>query len=283
MRMLVRLLAIALVLLPATGCSPDAPPPAVERAAAGAGPGDAAPPGPAPAGGCRLTMGWDPWPPFHYMGFGGELTGFDIELVRAMAVEAGCELHFERDSWADLLGRIRNGHIDLVTGATMTDARQEYALFSVPFRHEEFALFIRVGESHAWEGDSLRPLMDKGLRLGITDAYLYDDSVEEVLADPALAGQITRSRFGEANIGRLLDGEIDAFVEDVHAARTMLRRLGFEGAISRHPLSLGEGIEVRIMYSRASVPPELVERLDAGLARIRARGEYESLVQRYLN
>jgi polar amino acid transport system substrate-binding protein len=235
-----------------------------------------------PAGACQLTMGWDPWPPFHYTGFGGELTGFDVDLVRALAADTGCELDFERDSWAALLARVRDGNIDLVTGATMTPERQEFALFSEPVRREEFALFVRVGELGNWEAEDLRELMERGMRLGITEAYVYDDSVEEVLEDPAYADNVLRSRFGEANIGRLLDGDIDAFVEDVFAARTMIRRLGFEGAISRHRMKLGEGTDVRIMYSRSSVSSELVAGFDRRLAHLKESGDYDALRQRYL-
>lgn len=283
MRTLCGALATCLLVLQLAACGRESPPPDAEQAA-----------GEPPVAGqdvvpvrreleCQLTMGWDPWPPFHYTTFGGELTGFDVDLVRAMAAEAGCDLEFDRDSWAALLGKVRDGSIDLVTGATMTEARQEFAHFSDPVRREEFALFVRVGEFQRWEADSLRALMERGMRLGITDAYVYDDAVEEVLDDEDFAAQVTRSRFGEANIGRLLDGEIDAFVEDVFAATTMMRRLGFEGAISQHPLGLGEGTEVRIMYSKASVSSELVDRMDASLARLKESGEHAALLQRYLD
>lgn len=282
MQILIRALACFVLVMQLDACG-RAPPPDAEQAVreAPAARQDAVPI--APATDCRLTMGWDPWPPFHYASFGGELTGFDVDLVRALAADAGCELAFERESWAALLGRVRDGSIDLVTGATMTEEREEFAYFSAPVRREEFALFVRVGEFQRWNADSLQELMEQGMRLGITDAYLYDDAVEDVLDDEAFEAQVTRSRFGEANIGRLLDGDIDAFVEDVFAATTMIRRLGFERAISQHRLKLGEGTEVRIMYSKASVSPELVERMDASLARLKESGEHAALLQRYLD
>ena len=88
-----------------------------------------APTGPA-ATECSLTMGWDPWEPYHYMDPKGNLQGLDVELVRAIAAEAGCSVSFERDNWASLLGRIRNGEIDLISGATRTPEREKFALFS---------------------------------------------------------------------------------------------------------------------------------------------------------
>jgi polar amino acid transport system substrate-binding protein len=281
MRILLSVLATTVLSLQIGACGRDAPP---EPRQAVSDPPAAAQDAAVtrPPGDCHLTMGWDPWPPFHFTGFGGELTGFDVDLVSALAADVGCELAFERDSWATLLARVRDGNIDLVTGATMTPERQEFALFSEPVRREEFALFVRVGELGNWEAENLRELMERGLRLGITEAYVYDDSVEEILEDPAYADKVLRSRFGEANIGRLLDGEIDAFVEDVFAARTMIRRLGFEGAISRHRMKLGEGTDVRIMYSRSSVSSELVAGFDRSLVQLKESGDYDTLRQRYL-
>lgn len=277
MRLPARCVAVAIVLLLAAACGRDSPPPQPD------GKPQATTPAEQPDSECRLTMGWDPWPPFHYAGVGGEMAGFDAELVRAMARDAGCELDFERDSWATLLARVRDGSVDLITGATITEARSEFAIFSEPFREEEFGLYIRTGEAGRWSADTLRELMEQGFRIGVTDAYVYGDTVQELLDDPDLAAQVHDSRFGEANISRLLEREIDGFIDDVFAATTMIRRLGYESAISQHSMSLGPRGEVRIMYSQASVSPELVERLNESLANLKESGEYEAIERRYLD
>lgn len=231
---------------------------------------------------CRLTMGWDPWPPFHYEEIGGQLAGFDVELVRAMTADAGCELLFERDSWAALLGKLRDGRLDLLTGATMTEARLEFAAFSAPIRREEFGLYVRRGEVSAWPGDEPRALMTQGFRLGVIGAYVYDPAVETILADPAYAEQLVYAHFGEALGGLLLDDEIDGFVENVYAAASILRRLGLADEIARHPMRLGEGTDVHIMYSRTSISPEQVERLEEALLKLKASGSYDALRVQYL-
>lgn len=277
MRLPARSVCAAFLVLLAAACGREASPPRQEA------PQQAAAPAEQPDAECRLKMGWDPWPPFHYSGVGGEMAGFDVELVTAMAREAGCELDFERDSWAALLGHVREGSVDLITGATVTEAREEFALFSDPFREEEFGLYIRTGEAGRWSADTLQELMAQGFRLGVTDAYVYGDVVQEVLDDPDFAAQVHDSRFGEANISRLLEREIDGFIDDVFAATTMIRRLGYEGAISQHGMSLGPRGEVRIMYSQVSISPELVERMNDSLANLKASGEYEAIERRYLD
>jgi polar amino acid transport system substrate-binding protein len=231
---------------------------------------------------CRLTMGWDPWPPFHYEDVGGELAGFDIALLRAMAADAGCELQFERDSWGALLVKLRDGRLDLLTGATSTKERRGYALFSAPIRREEFALYVRAGEVSAWPAAEPRELMEQGFRLGVIDAYVYDDVIEGILVAPDYAEQVVYAHFGEALGGMLLDGEIDGFVENVYAAASIIRRLGLSETITRHPLRLGEGTDVHIMYSKASVTAEQVAQLDAALLKLKSSGGYEALRVQYL-
>ena len=221
-------------------------------------------------------------PPFHYEDVGGELAGFDVALLRAMAAEAGCELQFERDSWGALLGKLREGRLDLLTGATSTEERQEFALFSAPIRREEFALYVRAGEVSAWRADSPGDLMEQGFRLGVIDAYVYDDVIESILAAPDYMEQVAYAHFGEALGGMLLDGEIDGFVENVYAAASIIRRLGLSESITRHPLRLGEGTDVHIMYSKASVSPKQVAQLDAALQRLKDSGSYEALRVQYL-
>lgn len=263
------------------GCSRQAPP--AEMTGAADSPATAGAPREATGDAdCRLTMGWDPWPPFHYEDIGGQLAGFDVELLRAMAADAGCELMFERDSWAALLAKLREGRIDLLTGATITAARQEFAMFSAPIRREEFGLYVRAGQNPVWPGDEPRALMEQGFRLGVIGAYVYDPAIEAILSDPAYAEQLVYAHFGEALGGMLLDGEIDGFVEEVYAAASILRRLGLADAITRHPLKLGDGTDVHIMYSRASVSPERVERLGQALSKLKASGAYEQLRVQYL-
>jgi polar amino acid transport system substrate-binding protein len=281
MRHLFRAATLIILAAACAACSRQAPPP--DSPAAGEAPTATESAAVAPRGAdCRLTMGWDPWPPFHYEDVGGELAGFDVALLHAMTTEAGCELRFERDSWGALLGKLREGRLDLLTGATSTEDRREFALFSAPIRREEFALYVRAGEASAWRADAPGELMEQGFRLGVIDAYVYDDLIERILTAPVYTEQVVYAHFGEALGGMLLDDEIDGFVENVYAAASIIRRLGLSESITRHPLRLGEGTDVHIMYSKASVSAEQVAQLDAALQRLKDSGRYEALRVQYL-
>jgi len=105
-----------------TSCDSGAPPAETETAAAATAAKEETPAEP-----CRLTMGWDPWEPYHYMNPVGEINGLDVEIVSAIAADAGCEVSFERDSWASLLRRIQDGSVDLILKADIDFARQRPA------------------------------------------------------------------------------------------------------------------------------------------------------------
>src|SRR5262245_21316825 len=96
---------------------------------------------PAPAGPCRLTLGWDPAEPFQYRSAEGALAGLDIELVQAVAAAAHCELDFAEGRWVTLVLRLQRGDVDVLAGAMRTPARETYALFSEPYRNESIALY----------------------------------------------------------------------------------------------------------------------------------------------
>lgn len=265
-----RILALLLAGLCISSCGRE---PAEQTASAPAGP--ALPE-------CELTMGWDPWEPYHYMDPKGNLQGLDVELVRAIAAEAGCSVSFERDNWASLLGRIRSGDIDLISGATRTPERESFAMFSSPYRIEEFALFVRRGDADVLAADSLAAILDAGMKIGVTDAYLYGPDVEALQDDPAYAGQFIIAEVGETNAIRLLDLVIDAYLEDVIVGTSIVRRRGLEQEVELHPLAAAGGSEVRLMFSQASVARETVARFDQALTRLRESGRYEEIEGQYI-
>ena len=278
--------AATIFVLTLSGCGRDSPEPAASSPTPAPTQDTAAAPGPAPAPAeptevaCTLTMGWDPWEPYHYLEPGGEERGLDVELVRAIASHAGCEVDFERDSWANLLRRVADGDVDVITGATRTSERDAYALFSEPYRQEAFVLFTRTADAARFGGGSLGDKLAAGMRIGVTDAYVYGDDVEALRDNPDLADQFISAEIGETNVTRLLNGDIDGFLEDRFVAAAILRRKGLEADIAGDAVVTSS--DVRLMFSRASVEPGLVERINDSMGALRGSGEFDAIQARYL-
>lgn len=231
---------------------------------------------------CEITLGWDPWEPYQYQDVDGTVVGLDIELVKVMADRAECTLSYEENDWAALLGRVRDGVVDIVLGATLTENRQAYAHFSEPYRAESFGLFTRSGEASNYNQDSLQALLESTFKIGITDQYLYGDEVTALQDDPRFADQFEPVRVGEANFAKLMNFEIDGFLEDPFVAAAVIRRKGLQDDVEPHPIVIETG-NVRLMFSKASVSEDVVRRFNEALAAMTQDGSYEKIVKKYEN
>lgn len=113
---------------------------------------DAAPPAEAPefetmqAG--VLTVGSDiPFPPFEFRE-GGELTGFDVELVEEIASRLGLTANWVETPFDTIFTQLAAGRFDLVASATtITEERQQQVNFTSPYYRAQQALTVNSEET----------------------------------------------------------------------------------------------------------------------------------------
>ena len=236
----------------------------------------------APAGPCRLTVGWEPFQPYQFLGTEGDLSGVDIELVRAVASRAHCELGFSEGRSATLMRRLQRGDVHVLIGATRTAARETFALFSDPYRNTSFALYVRKGDAAVQRSTSLQALLDTGFRLGVREQFVYGETVDALQENPLYADRFIGATLSGQNYQRLLDLEIDGFLEDPVSAQLVIRGQGLQEEIETHPLPIYSG-EVALMFSKASVDPTLVGRVNAAIAELKSSGDVQDILDKYTN
>ncbi|TQL01893.1 amino acid ABC transporter substrate-binding protein [Cellulomonas sp. SLBN-39] len=73
--------------------------------------------------------------PFSYHEDGsGELTGFDVEIARAVAAELGVEAQFEETQWDAIFAGLESGRFDAIANqVSITPEREEAYTFSAPY------------------------------------------------------------------------------------------------------------------------------------------------------
>lgn len=202
---------------------------------------------------CKLSVGWDPWEPYQYEDVNGAMRGMDVEVVRVVAQDAGCDVRFVRGSWQMLLSKLHDGEIDLLMGASATPERETYARFSPPYRQETFALYVRSEDLERLSPKSLSQLVASGRRIGVTNGYFYGDAATQLILGDDTADGFAAAPLVELNYARLVDGEIDALLDDTYVAAALMRRKGWDAQISRHPLEISSST-VSLMYSKSSMP-----------------------------
>ncbi|MGD8378785.1 MAG: transporter substrate-binding domain-containing protein [Gammaproteobacteria bacterium] len=235
---------------------------------------------PASVATCRITMGWDPWKPYEYEDEHGNLTGLDVDLVRAMAKAGGCTIVPVHDNWLNLIRKLQSGKLDMLPGATRTQARIKYAYFSNPYREETFLLYGAAEKKADFTADSLRKMLSAGFRLGVTEGYVYGDKVSRLQNDPRYAADFVTARVSGDNLDRLLAGKIDGFLEDPFVATAEIHAHDAGDRITAYPLKIHNG-RVHLMFSQVSVTPQTIARFNRGLATIRADGTYDRIIARY--
>ena len=229
---------------------------------------------------CQLTMGWEPWEPYHYEDIDKQVKGLDIELMEMITAETGCEINFKKGDWKVLLHELKLGEIDLLTGASITEKRKEYAMFSDGYRTESFRLYVRAGEAEKFSSHNMKTLIDNGFRLGVTMDYIYNDEVNSLQDDPTYADKIIAVSTGLINLSKLYDGVIDGFLEDSVVGSSSIHRQGLEEQIDVHPYVINSG-DVHVMFSQTSVDEATINSFNLALAKIKADGRHKLLIDKY--
>jgi polar amino acid transport system substrate-binding protein len=229
---------------------------------------------------CNLTLGFDAWEPYQYADVGGRVAGLDIELISGVAKSIGCEITYQQGTWVDLLQLLKQGEVDMLLGASKTEAREEFAYFSDPYRMEEFSLYIRKGDQKRADYESLAQFVENSTQIGIVADYLYGDEVAVLLDDPETSKLFVNAILGELNVARLLDQDIDGFLEDSFVGASMLRRKALSDYIVPHGITIQTG-NAYVMFSQKSITPTQLEIFNEELNRVKQSPIYEDLLNKY--
>ncbi len=234
-----------------------------------------------------LRGGWYPSDPYQYRLYRYGipiLTGFDVEIERALARVMGVELTLTPQPWADQLAAIAAGKADLAAGATYTPERETYAYFSQPYRNETDVLILPRGAGSRYNFRTIEQMLNvfasQHFRLGVIAGYVYaDDRVNRFIADPANQAHIVRAADDAENLQDLLDGRTDGFLADRISGITTAWRQHKGSLIEEYPLRFST--DIHFMLSRASQNREMLARLDAAINEIRRSGEFRRIADAY--
>ncbi|MGH2819037.1 MAG: transporter substrate-binding domain-containing protein, partial [Actinomycetota bacterium] len=272
------LVALALV-VSLTACGEDEPP-----APTGGG-GEGTQPALIEEG--RLIVGSDiPYPPFEFETKGGDLTGFDVEIVQAVAEEMGLE-NTEEDwvstDFGTIFQQLASGtKFDVVVAAvtgyapkgspadeTVAD-RRRVVDFTVPYYPSLQSLTVNTAEQADIKSVDDLP---EGARVGVQRATTGAFYAEENLA-PAGASLVS---FEKAPLmyQQLQAGQLDAVFNDLPISLDAIENQPDLGVVEQVPT----GEEYAIAVAKNN--PALLEDLDAALKTVFENGTYAEIFDRY--
>ncbi|MDT0167181.1 amino acid ABC transporter substrate-binding protein [Actinotalea sp. AC32] len=84
---------------------------------------------------------------FHEDG-SGDLTGYDVEVIRAVAEELGVEVRFEETQWDAIFAGLEAGRFDVIANqVSITPDREEAYTFSDPYTYSPGVIVVREGDT----------------------------------------------------------------------------------------------------------------------------------------
>ena len=220
-----------------------------------------------------LVVGTDAaYAPFESQNEKGEIVGFDIDVVKAVAQKAGLEVKFVNTPWEGIFNALKQGDRDLlVSSITITDERKQTMDFTAPYFDAHQLIAVRA-DSKVARFDDL-----KTLKVGVQTGTTGDEAISKLQGKTST--NIKRFESTPLALSELQTGGIDAVVAD-------------NGVVVNHVKNNG-GDKFRTVNDPAFTPEqygiavkkgnaELLAKLNQGLAAIRADGSYDRIYAQYL-
>ena len=209
--------------------------------------------------------------PFESQNEKGEIVGFDIEVLQAIAKKAGIELKFVNTPWEGIFNALGQGDRDMVVSAvTITEERKQTMDFSDPYFDAQQLIAVKDGSKIASFADL------KKRKVGVQTGTTGDEAVSKLLGKTSSA--IKRFESTPLALKELEAGGVDAVVAD--------------NGVVVHYVANNPGGKFKTVADKEFVPEqygvafkkgnaELQAKVNQGLAAIKADGSYAQIFTRY--
>ena len=204
---------------------------------------------------------------FHADGGTGELTGYDVEVITAIAEELGVEVQFEETQWDAIFAGLDSGRWDVIANqVSINPEREERYSFSTPYTYSPGVLIVA-------EGSDIQSFDDLE---GATSAQSLTSNWSEV-AEEAGANVEAVEGFAQA-VELLRTGRVDATINDRLTFLDYLQAQGDDAGIV-DVADTEEVSESAVTFRQGS--EDLVAAVDEALASLAADGTLAEISERY--
>lgn len=231
---------------------------------------------------CELNASWEPWNPYQFKDKNGRITGLDNDLLMAVAKQANCTVKLNNTPWKRALQMLKEGKLDVTSGASKTQERAVYAFYSDPYRDEGIAVFLLNMNAERASFMDLNAMMSSDFSIGITRGYFYGDAFMTLAKKPQFNQKVSESSSDEKSLKKLKVGRIDAILMDKYVGASLVKSEGLSADVTVHPMPVHSD-DIFFIFSKKSVSQDVVDRFNQALELIKASGEYDRIIESYLH
>ncbi|MCK0744766.1 transporter substrate-binding domain-containing protein [Chromohalobacter nigrandesensis] len=218
-----------------------------------------------------LAVATDPsFVPFEMMDEdSGEMVGFDIDIINAIADRAGFDIDLNTMDFNGIIPAVQTGNVDIaIAGITITEERGEIVDFSDPYYDSGLRILVPNSNDDVEELDDL-----EGMRIGTKIGSTSYDYLQEELGDDA---EITPYPGSSDMYMALMGGSVDAVFYDAPNVGYFAETKGDGKAKVVGPLY--EGQQYGIAFVEGS---EWVEPANEALSEMREDGTYDDIYEKW--
>jgi polar amino acid transport system substrate-binding protein len=216
------------------------------------------------------------FPPFNYYDDEGVLSGFNVDLARAICLEASAACDIKVRPWEELLIALRRGDADAVIAAHRVTAG---VLAEVDFSDR---YFYTPGRFAARKGDApedVSPDELDGVTIGVAKGTAHEAFVKAFYRDSRIVlfenPELAREALQQGKVDLIFDDAISlAFWLNGSLSRQCCE---FRGEAFLEPKYFGDGLAVAIPRN----DPQIKMLINNALKRVRQSGRFQELVERY--
>jgi len=213
------------------------------------------------------------WPPFEWTDPQGNYIGFDLDVMRSIAIIEGYNIKIEHRDWDILWEDVPAGRCDIgASGITITEERDKIVDFSDPYWTSDQAVLVRADS-----GLNIVTALSMGHTVGAQVETTGAAWVKENLIDQGVDVHLKEYPTYPLAVLDLINGNIDAVIQDEPASRA-------SAAAEPSIIMVGiiiTGEEFGFMVPEGD-PKGLLPRINDGMKKMQASGAWENLVKAYI-
>lgn len=241
--------------------------------AGGASVSSSAAPASQAAGGKVLRVGMNAeFAPFESLNTAGQIEGFDVDLLNAMAQAGGFQVEFNHKPWTGLFPALAAGDIDIVaSGVTITDERKQTMDFTEPYYQINQVVLVAPGKNVQSIED-----LKKLAKVGVVTGNTGDFAAQKIFG--ATSQAVARFETVPLLIKEVESGGVDAAISDSAVVAHYVKNNEGKGfSMIQVPDFTVENYGIAVRKGDT----ETLNMLNNALKTIRENGEYAKIESKY--
>ena len=208
--------------------------------------------------------------PFVFQNSSNQYTGIDMDLIKAIAEDQGFEIEITNPGFDAAINAVQSGQADgMIAGMSITDARKETFDFSDSYYTANTILGVK-------ESSTISSYEDlNGKTVGVKNGTASQTFLTE--NQSKYGYKIKTFADGSSMYDSLNTGSIDAVMDD----EPVLKYSISQGQKLKTPIE-GTPIGETAFAVKKGSNPELIEMFNNGLANLKASGEFQKILDKYL-